>query len=139
MYSFDTALETIHHSVLHSRETSFVAEGAAIANTLNVADRLRSRICLPHHAHLSSIFSISIRTPSATRVTSGGTRWRALPVTAFRSSGSTHAWPRRGGVSDSPGRVTVQEHWRKAANLTVIRYDENGLVRIDCFQLLLFE
>jgi hypothetical protein len=32
---------------LHSRETSFVGERAAIANTLNVADRLRSRICLP--------------------------------------------------------------------------------------------
>jgi hypothetical protein len=32
---------------LHSREAGFVAEGAAIAYTFNVADRLRSRICLP--------------------------------------------------------------------------------------------
>lgn len=59
MYSSIQHLETIHHSrsliilllvsieeaehFLHSRETSFVAEGAAIANTFNVADRLRSR------------------------------------------------------------------------------------------------
>lgn len=59
MYSSIQHLETIHHSrsliilllvsieeaehFLHSRETSFVAEGAAIANTFNVAGRLLSR------------------------------------------------------------------------------------------------
>jgi hypothetical protein len=41
---------------LHSQETSFAAEGAAIANTLNVADRLRFRICLPTLPTLASSF-----------------------------------------------------------------------------------